>query len=391
MKNIKKVGLKLMEIVYLDNAATTKMSEKVVEKMLDTYRNNYGNPSSIHRLGQRAKGSMERVREIISKGINCNHREIIFTSGGGEGNNLILKGYALKNRERGNHIITTKIEHPTVLECCEYLQKQGFEITYLEVDENGLISLEDLKKNIRENTILVSIMYANNETGVKQPIEKIGEILWERGILFHTDAVQCILHEKIDVNMMKIGALTATAHKFHGPNGAGFVYLSERYKIQREIHGGSQERNYRSGTENLCGIIGMGIAFEEAMENIGNKNKREYELLNYLENRLKNEIDRIKINGESVDRIESISNITIYGCDVQTLMVSLDMRGICVSGGSACMSGAQKDSHVLKAMGRNEEELKASFRVSIGKYNTKEEIDYFVENLKEIVKIERNV
>lgn len=379
-----------MQMVYLDNAATTKTDEKVIKAIIKSYEENYGNPSSTHRLGQKAKGMIEKTRDIIASGINCKSNEIIFTSGGTEGNNLVLKGFAFMNQEKGKHIITTKVEHPTVLETCKYLEKKGFEVTYLDVNRDGVISVEDLENKIRKDTILVSIMYANNETGVKMPIEEIGELLEKKSIFFHTDAVQGIGHEKIDVQKLKIKALTCSGHKIYGVKGTGFIYLNKNYSIEKEIWGGSQEINKRGGTENLEGIVGLGVAFQEVCKNIEKNNMVEKNLLNYLEDKIQKEIKNVEINGKDTDRIGTISNITLKGCDIQTMLIALDMRGICVSGGSACMSGAQKESHVLKAMGRNELELKSSLRISVGKYNTKEDIDYFVENLKKIVEIERS-
>lgn len=378
-----------MNLVYLDNAASTKMLPKVVEKMVKSFSENFANPSSTHRLGQKAKGSLEKARGAIAGYLGVETNEIIFTSGGAEGNNLILRGALNAYSYKGNHIITSKIEHSSVLKTCQQLEREGYEVTYLDVDKDGIINLEQLEKSLKKETVIVSLMYANNETGVKQPIEKIAKILEKRNVLFHSDGVQAIGKEIIFPKNMKINALTGAAHKFYGPKGIGFLYLDKNYLVEKEIWGGSQERNRRAGTENLNGIIGMSVAFEEVYKEIHSEIEKEKDIQNYLETRLKNEIDNIKINGENVNRLPNITNVTIDNCDVQTLLIALDLRGICVSGGSACMSGAQEDSHVLKEMGLNKKELKSSFRISIGKYNTKEEIDYFIDNLKEIVKIER--
>lgn len=380
-----------MKLVYLDNAASTKISSGVLEKMMESYSENYGNPSSTHKLGQKARAAIETARSMIAGCIGVESKEIIFTSGGAEGNNLVIRGALNAYSSKGKHIITSKIEHSTVLKTCQQLENEGYEVTYIDVDENGVISLEQLKNSIRKDTVIVSIMYANNETGVKQPIEEIGQILENTDIIFHTDAVQAMCKEKIFPKDLKIGAMTVTAHKFYGPKGAGFVYLDNKFQVEKEIWGGSQERNRRAGTENLQGILGLGTAMEEAYENMDKIEAMEEEIHEYLERRLKNEIEDIKINGEKSPRLKTITNLCLKGCDIQTLLIALDLRGICVSGGSACMSGAHEDSHVLKEMGLNSEELKSSFRVSIGKDTTIEEIDYFIDNLKEIVKIERGI
>lgn len=378
-----------MKLVYLDNAASTKISSGVLENMMESYSENYGNPSSTHKLGQKARAAIEKTRSMIAGYIGVESKEIIFTSGGAEGNNLVIRGALNAYDYKGKHIITSKIEHSTVLKTCQQLEREGYEVTYIDVDENGVINLEQLKNSIRKDTVIVSIMYANNETGVKQPIKEIGEILENTSILFHTDAVQAMGKEVIFPKDLKIDAMTVTAHKFYGPKGAGFVYLDKNFLIEKEIWGGSQERNRRAGTENVQGILGMGTAIEEVYENIYEIEAREEKIQEYLERRIKNEIEDVKINGEKSPRLKTITNLYIKGCDVQTLLIALDLRGICVSGGSACMSGAHEDSHVLREMGLNSEELRSSFRISIGKDTTIEEIDYFIDNLKEIVKIER--
>lgn len=378
-----------MKLVYLDNAASTKISSDVLEKMMESYSENYGNPSSTHKLGQKARAAIEKTRSMIAGYIGVESKEIIFTSGGAEGNNLVIRGALNAYDYKGKHIITSKIEHSTVLKTCQQLENEGYEVTYIDVDENGVINLEQLKNSIRKDTVIVSIMYANNETGVKQPIEEIGQILENTDIIFHTDAVQAMCKEKIFPKDLKIGAMTVTAHKFYGPKGTGFVYIDKKFQIEKEIWGGSQERNRRAGTENIQGILGLGAAMKEAYENMERIEATEEEIHEYLERRLKNEIEDVKINGEKSHRLKTITNLCLKGCDVQTLLIALDLRGICVSGGSACMSGAHEDSYVLREMGLNSEELGSSFRISIGKDTTIEEIDYFVENLKEIAKIER--
>ena len=378
-----------MKIVYLDNAATTKMSDKVIEEMTKSFSKNYGNPSSVHSLGQRAKSAVERARHIIAQNLKVETTEIVFTSGGAEGNNLAIRGFLKANKDKGKHIITSKIEHSTILKTFEQLENEGYEVSYIGVDENGVVDIEELKKELREDTALVSIMFVNNETGVIQPIKEIGEVLAERNIFFHTDAVQAIGKLKILPKDLKINALTATAHKFYGPKGAGFVFIDKKYSVEKEIWGGSQERNRRAGTENVHGILGLGVALEEVYENLEEMSEKEDKLQNYLENKLKTEIvklgKKIKINGEKANRIKTTTNVYIEGADIQILLVTLDLRGICISGGSACMSGSLENSHVLKAMGITDEELKGSFRISIGKDTTIEEIDYFVENLIEVI------
>ena len=378
-----------MKIVYLDNAATTKMSNKVIAEMTKSFSENYGNPSSVHSLGQRAKSVVERARHIIAQNLKAETTEIVFTSGGAEGNNLVIRGFLKANNDKGKHIITSKIEHSTVLKTFEKLENEGYEVSYISVDENGAVDIEELKQELREDTALVSIMFVNNETGVIQPIKEIGEILAERNIFFHTDAVQAIGKLEIFPKELKIGALTATAHKFYGPKGAGFVFIDKKYSLEKEIWGGSQERNRRAGTENVHGILGLGVALEEVYENLEEISEKEDKLHNYLENKLITEIKnlgkKVRINGEKANRIKTTTNVYIEGADIQMLLVALDLRGICISGGSACMSGSLENSHVLKAMGLNDEELKGSFRISIGKDTTIEEIDYFVENLIEVI------
>ena len=378
-----------MKIVYLDNAATTKMSDKVINEMTKSFSENYGNPSSVHTLGQRAKSAVENARHIVAKNLKVETTEIVFTSGGAEGNNLVIRGFLKANKDKGKHIITSKIEHSTILKTFEQLEKEGYEVSYIGVNENGVVDIEELKRELREDTALVSIMFVNNETGVIQPIKEIGEILAEKKIFFHTDAVQAVGKFEIFPKDLKIDALTVTAHKFYGPKGAGFIFIDKKYSLEKEIWGGSQERNRRAGTENVHGILGLGVALEEVYENLEKMLEKEDKLQNYLENKLKTEIvklgKKIKINGEKANRIKTTTNVYIEGADIQILLVALDLRGICISGGSACMSGSLENSHVLKAMGLTDEELKGSFRISIGKDTTIEEIDYFLENLIEVI------
>ena len=377
-----------MKLVYLDNAATTKMSKRVIEEMTESFEEIYGNPSSTHTLGQKAKAVVENARHIVAKNLKVEAKEIVFTSGGAEGNNLVIKGFLKQNKDKGKHIITTKIEHSTVLKTFESLEKQGYDVTYIDVTKDGIIDVEKLKKAVRKDTALVSVMFVNNETGVIQPIKEIGEFLKEKEIFFHTDAVQAIGKFEIYPKELRIDALTVSSHKFYGPKGTGFVFIDKKYNVEKEIFGGSQERNRRAGTENVNGILGTGVALEEVYEKMEVIFEHEKKIQEYLEEKLKNEIGRIQkveINGENSRRVKNITNVFIENTDIQMLLVALDMRGICVSGGSACMSGSLENSYVLKAMGLNDEKLKSSFRISIGKDTTIEEIDYFIENLKEII------
>ena len=377
-----------MKLVYLDNAATTKMSKRVIEEMIESFENIYGNPSSTHTLGQKAKAVVENARHIVAKNLKVEAKEIVFTSGGAEGNNLVIKGFLKQNKDKGKHIITTKIEHSTVLKTFESLEKQGYDVTYIDVTKDGIIDVEKLKKAVRKDTALVSVMFVNNETGVIQPIKEISEYLKEKEIFFHTDAVQAIGKFEIYPKELRIDALTVSSHKFYGPKGTGFVFIDKKYNIEKEIFGGSQERNRRAGTENVNGILGTGVALEEVYEKMEVIFEHEKKIQEYLEKKLKNEIGRIQkveINGENSRRVKNITNVFIENTDIQMLLVALDMRGICVSGGSACMSGSLENSYVLEAMGLNDEKLKSSFRISIGKDTTIEEIDYFIENLKEII------
>lgn len=376
-------------MIYFDNAATTKMLPEVIFEMFKSCEEYYGNPSSIHSAGQKAKRILENSREIIAGFFGAEGKEIIFTSGGAEGNNLVIKGAAEFYSYKGKHIITTNIEHSTVLSTFIDLEEKGYEVTYLHTDKNGIIDIEELKNALRKDTILVSVMTANNETGVIQPIEEIGKLLSKTAVFFHVDAVQTVGKDIFYPKDFRISAFTASAHKFYGPKGIGMVFLDKNFLLKSQIHGGHQERNRRAGTENLNSIYGMQKALEIIYGNIFNDQKNEKNLHEYLEKKLKYEISDISINGENTKRLNTITNLTIRGCDIQTLMVALDLRGICISAGSACMSGAFSESPVLKAMGLSRDDLRSTLRISLGKYNTIEEIDFFIDNLKEIVKIER--
>ncbi len=374
-----------MKNIYFDNAATTKLDDEVLKEMLPYLKDNYGNPSSIYKLGREARKAIEDSREKIAKVLNCKANEIYFTAGGSESDNTAIKGIAKANKKRGNHIITSKIEHPAVLETCKQLEKEGFEITYISVDEKGIVDLEELKKSIKPTTILITIMFANNEIGTIQPIEEIGKIAKGNNIYFHTDSVQAIGSIKIDVQKLNIDSLSLSGHKFYGPKGVGALYVKTGVSFEKFISGGHQERNKRAGTENVAGIVGIGKAIELAYENLDEYNKKIKELRDYYVKQVEEKIPYIKINGDMEKRLPGNSNISFRFIEGEGLLLNLDLKGICASSGSACTSGSLDPSHVLLAIGLPHEIAHGSLRVSIGKYNTKEEIDYLIENLMEIV------
>jgi len=374
-----------MENIYLDNAATTRLDDEVLQKMMPYLKENYGNASSIYKLGLEARNAIEDSRAKIASILNCNSDEIYFTAGGSESDNTAIKGIARANRKKGNHIITSKIEHPAVLESCKDLEKEGFEISYISVNENGIINLEELKKAIKPTTILITIMFANNEIGTIQPIEKIGKIAKENNVYFHTDAVQAVGSLKIDVQKLNIDSLSLSGHKFYGPKGVGALYVKTGVQFKKYISGGHQERNKRAGTENVAGIVGIGKAIELAYDKLEKHNKKIKELRDYYEKLVKGKIPYIKINGNIENRLPGNSNISFRFIEGESLLLNLDLKGICASSGSACTSGSLDPSHVLLAIGLPHEIAHGSLRISIGKYNTKEEIDYLVENLFEIV------
>lgn len=375
-----------MKEVYFDNAATTKLDERVLEEMMPYLKNEYGNASSIYKLGRNAKKAVEDSREKIAKVINARPEEIYFTAGGSESDNTIIRGIAYEYKNKGNHIITSKIEHPAVLETCRQLEKEGFEITYLDVDENGIVKLEELKNSIRKDTILITVMFANNEIGTIQPIKEIGEIAKENKIYFHTDAVQAVGIEKIDVVEMNIDALSMSGHKFYGPKGIGALYVRKGIKFQKLINGGHQEKNKRAGTENVPAIVGMGKAIEMAYENLDEHRKKIRDLRDYYISEVEKRIPYIKINGDLEKRLPGNANISFRFIEGEGMLLNLDLKGICASSGSACTSGSLDPSHVLLAIGLPHEIAHGSLRVSIGKDNTKEEVDYLLDNLEQIVK-----
>ena len=371
--------------IYLDNAATTKTSQEVVDAMLPYFTENYGNPSSIYEIGQRSREAITTAREQIASVLGAKTEEIYFTAGGSEADNWALKAAFEAYEGKGNHIITTKIEHHAILHTCEYLEKKGAEITYLDVDENGLIDLDELQKAIRPDTILISIMFANNEIGTIEPVKEIGMIAKEHGILFHTDAVQAFGQIPIDVDDMNIDMLSSSAHKINGPKGIGFLYIRKGVKIRSFVHGGAQERKRRAGTENVPAIVGYGVAAKRAAETMEERTAKERELRDYFIERIQKEIPYVKLNGHPQKRLPNNINISFRFIEGESLLIMLDMKGIAGSSGSACRSGSLDPSHVLLAIGLPHEIAHGSLRLSLGADTTKEDLDYTLEQIKEIV------
>ncbi|MDF2505119.1 MULTISPECIES: cysteine desulfurase NifS [Clostridium] len=373
------------KLVYLDYGASTPMNKEVFKEIEPYFYTFYGNPSSVSSFSEKSKMAIYNSRERIAKAINCQRNEIYFTSGGTESDNWAIKGIALKNRDKGNHIITTKIEHPAVINTCKYLEELGFKITYLPVDKYGIVNLEYIKNAITENTILVSIMFANNEIGSIQPISEIGKLCREKGIIFHTDGVQAVGHIPIDVEKMNIDMLSMSAHKFYGPKGIGVLYIKRGVKIDGFIHGGHQERGRRAGTENTPGIVGIGKAIELCTLNM----EKESERISALRNKLLQgilEISGTELNGSRENkRLPGNLNVCFNGIDAEILLMSLDLKGICASAGSACSAGSIRPSHVLSAIGLSPEKCKSSLRFSIGEETSEEDIDYTISTLKEII------
>jgi cysteine desulfurase len=375
----------MKKTIYMDNAATTPIKKEVLDKMLPYLTESYGNPSSVYSLGSVSKRAVEDARMKISKAIGSSNREIYFTGGGSEADNWAVKGVAYANKSKGNHIITTKIEHHAILHACEYLEKNGFEVTYLDVDEYGMVKLDELKDSIKANTILISIMFANNEIGTIQPIKEIGAIAKEKGIYFHTDAVQAIGHIDIDINELNIDLLSMSAHKFYGPKGIGALYIRNGVKIDSLIIGGGQERSRRAGTENVPAIVGMGKAIEFAYENMDEHNAKLIHLRDSLIKKIEENIEEVRLNGHPTNRLPGNVNMCFKYIEGESLLLSLDMEGIAGSSGSACTSGSLEPSHVLLGIGLPHEIAHGSLRLSLGDFNTEEEIDYVVEKLIKIV------
>ena len=379
------------KLLYLDNAATTKTAPEVVDAMLPYFTEHYGNPSSVYSFSFGNKEMISKQREAIADTLGASANEIYFTAGGSESDNWALKATAEAYAGKGNHIITTKIEHHAILHTAQYLEKRGFEVTYVDVDEDGKVKLDELKAAIRPTTILISVMFANNEIGTIQPIKEIGEIAKEHGILFHTDAVQAYGQLPINVDECHIDMLSASGHKFNGPKGIGFLYIRKGVKIRSFVHGGAQERKRRAGTENVPGIVGIGTAAKRAANTREERVAKETEVRDYLIDRVLKEIPYCRLNGHRTDRLPNNANFSFRFVEGESLLIMLDMKGICASSGSACTSGSLDPSHVLLAIGLPHEIAHGSLRLTINEEITKEDIDYVVDNLKEIVAHLRNM
>ena len=371
--------------IYLDNAATTATRPEVVEAMLPYFTEQFGNPSSVYDFAAGNKIAVNDARDIIAKALNTNAQDIYFTAGGTEADNWALKATVEAYKQKGNHIITSKIEHHAILHTCNYLESQGYEVTYVNVDEYGVVKLDELRAAIRPTTILISIMFANNEIGTIQPVKEIGAIAKEHGILFHTDAVQAFGQVPIDVEEMNIDMLSASGHKINGPTGIGFLYIRKGLKLRSFVHGGGQERHRRAGTENVPAIVGFGKAVQMAVDTMEERTKKEIELRDYLVGRMLSEIPYSRLNGPKVQRLPNNTNFCFQFIEGESLLIMLDMKGVCGSSGSACTSGSLDPSHVLLAIGLPHEIAHGSLRLTLNEDNTKEEMDYVVETVKEIV------
>lgn len=373
------------KMIYLDNAATTKTRPEVVEAMLPYFTESYGNPSSVYTFSAKSKEAVTKAREIIADSLGVKSNEIYFTAGGSEADNWALVAAAEAYEAKGKHIITSKIEHHAILHTCEYLEKRGYEVTYLDVDENGVVKLDELKKAICPDTILISIMFANNEIGTIEPIKEIGAIAKEHGILFHTDAVQAYGHVPISADEYNIDMLSASGHKINGPKGIGFLYIRKGVKIRSFIHGGAQERRRRAGTENVPGIVGFGKAVQLAMDEMEERTKKEVEMREYLMEKVLREVPFTRINGSRTSRLPNNINFAFQFIEGESLLIKLDMAGICGSSGSACTSGSLDPSHVLLAIGLPHEIAHGSLRLTLSEENTMEEMDITADKIKEIV------
>jgi cysteine desulfurase len=370
------------KLIYLDNAATTALKPEVLEEMMPYLRENYSNPSSIYSFAQEANRAVNNARSTIAEILGAKEREIYFTSGGSESDNWAIKGTADLLKEKGKHIITSKIEHHAVLHTCEYLERQGYEVTYLDVDENGIVPPESVEKAIRPDTILISIMFANNEIGTIEPIKEIGEIASRHGVLFHTDAVQAFGHVPVLVDELHIDMLSASAHKFHGPKGIGFLYLRDSAKLNALIHGGAQERSRRAGTHNVPGIVGMAAAARIAVEEMEKNIQEEEEVRDYAIERILKEVPYARLNGDRENRLPNNINICFRFIEGESMLIMLDQKGICASSGSACTSGSLDPSHVLLAIGLPHEIAHGSLRLTLSAETTKEDMDYVIDHIK---------
>lgn len=374
-----------MKRVYMDNAATTALRRDVLDAMMPYLTDIYGNPSSLHYFGQEAHKAVENARHQVASALNAEDNEIVFTGCGTEADNMALKGIAEKYQSKGKHIITSSVEHHAILHTCEYLEKHGFEVTYLPVDEYGMVKAEQVRDAIRSDTILVSIMFANNEVGTIMPIKEIGAVCREKGVFFHTDAVQAVGHVAIDVKAMNIDLLSLSAHKLHGPKGVGALYIRKGIVVPPLLHGGAQERRKRAGTENVAGIVGLGKAIEIACSDIEGTSKRMCYLRDKLINGIEVSIPEVKLNGHRTERLPGNVNFSIKYIEGESILLMLDINGIAASSGSACTSGSLDPSHVLLAMGMPHETAHGSLRLTLGDDTTEDDIDYVLEVLPEIV------
>ena len=374
-----------MKIRYFDHSATTAVDKEVLEAMIPYFSENYGNPSSVYSIGKENKEVINISRMKIATILNCKVNEIYFTSCGSESDNLILKGIAFANKNRGNHIITTQIEHPAILNTCKFLEKFGFRVTYLRPNSKGIIDIKELERSITKNTILISVMFANNEIGTIQPIKEIGAIARKYGIYFHTDSVQAIGNIKVDVKEYNIDAISLSAHKFYGPKGIGVAYVRENIPFMRMQDGGHQEKDKRAGTENVAGIVGIAKAMEIADENLEGYNRKIKNLRDFYVSEMVKRVPYIRINGDMENRLSGNANICFSGVDGAKLLSELDKKGICASSGSACSAGLLTPSHVLLAIGVPNNLARSSLRITFGKENTMEDTQYLVENIEEIV------
>lgn len=374
-----------MKIRYFDHGATTPVSREVLEEMLPYFELQYGNASSMYSLGRSAKKALEQARRRVANAIGAKPKEIYFTSCGSESNNLAIKGIAYANKEKGNHIITSKIEHPAVLHTCQRLEKQGFSVTYLNVDQNGFVDLEQLKNSIKPTTILISIMFANNEIGTIQPIEQIASIAKKSGIIFHTDAVQAIGNIKIDVKQMQIDSLSLSGHKFYAPKGVGAVYIKEGIDFEKIQDGGHQENDKRAGTENVAQIVALGKAIEHIYEQYDEYNQKLTKLRDFYIQQVEEKLPKAKLNGDRKKRLPGNANFSFPNVNAQELLFALDQKGICASAGSACSTGSEAPSHVLTSIGLSKNLAYGTLRTTFGKDNTMEDVAFLVESLTQIV------
>lgn len=375
-----------MKIRYFDHAATTPVREEVIKEMIPYLEIEYGNASVMYSLGRNAKRAINKARNQVASVLNCNSHEVYFTSCGSESDNLAIKGFAYANKNKGNHIITSKIEHHAVLDSCKTLEKQGFKVTYLNVDEKGFINLNELANSITKETILITIMFANNEIGTIEPIEEIGKIARQKGIVFHTDAVQAVGNLKIDVEKLNIDMLSLSGHKFYAPKGVGALYVRNGINFEKLQDGGEQEKNKRAGTENVAEIVALGKAIETIYDEFDGYNAKLKELRDYYISELKKEFKDIQINGDLEKRLPGNANVSFKNIDSQELLFKLDEIGICASAGSACSTSNPMPSHVLTAIGLDKDRINGTLRFSFGKDNTKEDIDYLILALKKIMK-----